>query len=86
MDRSEVISAFHLLIKAGSVTTRVILCLALNCFNTRDEHASAKVIFFYQKADADTFFAFLLDFRHRLLALHPSPLSVGNAPDELFLH
>ncbi|GFS30848.1 hypothetical protein NPIL_190351 [Nephila pilipes] len=38
----------------------------------KDEHTFAKVDFFYQKKDADTFLKFLQDFRYRLLALKPS--------------
>ncbi|GFS96497.1 hypothetical protein NPIL_397941 [Nephila pilipes] len=74
MDQSDTISAFSLLIKAGSATSRVILCLALlhTISYIKDEHTFAKAAFFYHRKDADTFFKFLQDFRHRLLALQPS--------------
>ncbi|GFS84265.1 hypothetical protein NPIL_128841 [Nephila pilipes] len=38
----------------------------------KDEHAFAKVAYFYHRKDADVFFQFLQDFRRRLLALQPS--------------
>ncbi|GFT85353.1 hypothetical protein NPIL_70401 [Nephila pilipes] len=38
----------------------------------KDEHAFAKVAYFYHRKDADVFFQCLQDFRRRLLALQPS--------------
>ncbi|GFT14523.1 hypothetical protein NPIL_602201 [Nephila pilipes] len=67
--QSEAVSAYRLLINAGSTTSRVIVYLALDCFNMsrmRDVHTFAKVAM-YHGEDADTFF-----FRYRLLALQPS--------------
>ncbi|GFU42226.1 hypothetical protein NPIL_350281 [Nephila pilipes] len=40
--------------------------------NMKDEHTFAKVAYFYHRKDADLFFKFLQDFRHRLLDLQPS--------------
>ncbi|GFU37058.1 hypothetical protein NPIL_591471 [Nephila pilipes] len=37
-----------------------------------NEHAFAKVTYFYHKKDADTFFKFLQDFHHHLLTLQSS--------------
>ncbi|GFS29877.1 hypothetical protein NPIL_235161 [Nephila pilipes] len=68
MDQSNATSAFPLL----TPLAESFHAFAFTMSNMKGDHTSAKVDFFYRKKDTDTFFKFLQDFRHRLLALKRS--------------